>query len=94
MNYMNNIEPKRLTDICTGAAAVVEKIEGGGAFKEKLISMGILPGKEIEVLSARKNGPVVIKISDTRLALGHGMAVKIHVRQFSGIIGACPPDIS
>ena len=80
MNYMNRIESGNLTDINAGAAVIVDKIDGGGAFKEKLLSMGILPGKVIEVLSARKNGPVVIKVSDTRLALGHGMAHKIHVK--------------
>ena len=80
MNHMNRIECRRLTDIATGSLVIVDRFEGGGAFKEKLISMGILPGKEIEVLSSRKNGPVVIKVNDTRLALGHGMAHKIYVK--------------
>lgn len=80
MNQMNKIEFRRLTDIGTGSLVIVDRFEGGGAFKEKLISMGILPGKEIEILSSRKNGPVVIKVNDTRLALGHGMAYKIFVK--------------
>jgi len=80
MNHMNKIEYRRLTDIGTGSLVIVDRFEGGGAFKEKLISMGILPGKEIEILSSRKNGPVVIKVNDTRLALGHGMAHKIYVK--------------
>lgn len=80
MNHMNKIEYRRLTDMGTGSLAIVDRFEGGGAFKEKLISMGILPGKEIEILSSRKNGPVVIKVNDTRLALGYGMAHKIYVK--------------
>ncbi len=80
MNHMNKIECRRLTDMVTGSLAIVDRFEGGGAFKEKLISMGILPGKEIEIISSRKNGPVVIRVNDTRLALGHGMAYKIHVK--------------
>ncbi len=80
MNLMNKTENRRLTEIDTGISVIIVKFEGGGAFKEKLISMGILPGKEIEVLSSRKNGPVVIKVNDTRLALGHGMAQKIYVK--------------
>jgi len=77
---MNRIEYCRLTDVRIGSLVTVDRFEGGGAFKEKLISMGILPGKEIEILSSRKNGPVVIKVNDTRLALGHGMAHKIYVK--------------
>ena len=80
MNHMNKIEFHRLTDIKTGSLVIVDRFEGGGAFKEKLISMGILPGKEVEILSSRKNGPVVIRVNDTRLALGHGMAYKIYVK--------------
>ena len=80
MNYMNKVECRKLTDAVTGASVRIEKFEGGGSFKEKLISMGLLPGKEIEILSARKNGPVVIRVNDTRLALGHGMAHKIFVK--------------
>ncbi len=80
MNHMNKIECRRLTDMGTGSLAIVDRFEGGGAFKEKLISMGILPGKEVEILSSRKNGPVVIRVNDTRLALGHGMAYKIFVK--------------
>ncbi|HOP62003.1 MAG TPA: FeoA family protein [Spirochaetota bacterium] len=77
---MNKIKCQRLTDIESGMSVVIESFEGGGAFKEKLISMGILPGKAIEILSSRKNGPVVLKVNDTRLALGHGMAYKIYVK--------------
>ena len=81
MNYMNKIDCQRLTDVESGSSVVIERFEGGGTFKEKLVSMGILPGKEIDILSSRKNGPVVLKIHDTRLALGHGMAQKIFVKK-------------
>ncbi len=80
MNHMNRIECRRLTDIGTDSPVTVDRFEGCGAFKEKLISMGILPGKEIEILSSRKNGPVVIRVNDTRLALGYGMARKIYIK--------------
>lgn len=80
MNHMNKIECRRLTDTGAGSSVIIDRFEGGGFFKEKLISMGLLPGKEVEVLSSRKNGPVVIRVNDTRLALGHGMAHKIYVK--------------
>lgn len=80
MNLMNKIEGCRLADIGAASSVIIDRFEGGGAFKERLISMGLLPGKAIEILSSRRNGPVVIRINDTRLALGHGMAEKIYIR--------------
>jgi len=41
------------------------------------LSMGLLPGKDIEILSVRKKGPVIVKINDTRIVIGNGMASKI-----------------
>ena len=80
MNYMNKINDLKLAEIEAGRSVRITKIDDGGAFKEKLISMGLLPGREVEVISARGRGPVVIKVNETRLALGHGMAQKIYVR--------------
>ena len=53
---------------------------GGSIFAERMMSMGIYPGKEITKLSHfALRGPVTIKASRTVLALGHGMAGKIIV---------------
>ena len=55
-------------------------IEGGQAVANRLMSMGIHPGREVTKLSHfALRGPVTIKVSRTVLALGHGMAGKIMV---------------
>ncbi|MFC1999007.1 ferrous iron transport protein A [Chloroflexota bacterium] len=50
----------------------------------RLASMGIRAGKAItKVSSMMMHGPVTIKIDNSQIALGHGMAKKIHV-EFEG----------
>lgn len=77
MNLLNVKESIKLTDSYSGSVVRIEKISGGDKLRDKLLSMGVLPGKEIEILSKRKNGPVIVKINDTRIVIGHGMASKI-----------------
>jgi len=74
-----NTTEKRLSDVHSGFA-IIERIEGGKNSREKLISMGLLPGKKVEILSGASTGPMIIKVHDTRIALGHGLAHKIFVK--------------
>ena len=77
MNHLNAIENIKLTESAPGAHVIINKITGGDKLRDKLLSMGLLPGKNIEILSIRKNGPVIVKVNDTRIVIGHGMASKI-----------------
>ena len=77
MNHLNETENLKLTDSSSGSIVRINKIIGGEKLRDKLLSMGLLPGKDIEVLSVRQNGPVIVKINDTRIVIGHGMASKI-----------------
>lgn len=79
MNHLNFVAGLTLTDSLSGSNVQIDKISGGEKLRDKLLSMGLLPGKEIEVLSVRKNGPVIVKINDTRIVIGHGMASKIEI---------------
>lgn len=53
--------------------------------KEKHIchaeDMGIRVGNVIEMLNSNGRGPVLIKIDESRIALGRGMAMKIMVKK-------------
>ena len=80
MNHLNFIEEKSLAGVRAGTRARVLKLAGGERFKDKLLCMGILPGHEIEVLSSSKNGPVIVRVNDTRVVIGHSMAERILVR--------------
>lgn len=60
--------------------AKVVDIVGGVGIRQRLLSLGIYPGREITKISQfALRGPVTIKVGRTTLALGHGMAEKIIV---------------
>jgi len=46
---------------------------------ERCQDYGLRIGKEVEVLNMGRPGPFLVKIDETRLAIGHGMAMKIKV---------------
>jgi Fe2+ transport system protein FeoA len=41
--------------------------------------MGLIPGTKLLVLSQGKCGPVMLRVKDSNLAIGQGMAEKITV---------------
>jgi len=57
----------------------VVSLSGGRGLQNHLISMGLGPGSEIEVVKSGAPGPFLIRIKDTRLALGYGIARKVMV---------------
>lgn len=68
-----------LNNIKAGCYAEILGLSGGEGLRDKVLSLGLLPGKTVQVISNRKNGPVIIKVDTTRLILGRGMCEKIHV---------------
>ncbi len=60
----------------------VVEIVGGSNLEHKLLSMGLYKGKSLTKLShIGLQGPVVIKVGRTIMALGHGVAEKIIVEK-------------
>ena len=58
----------------------IVEIHAGTSLQNRLLSLGVYPGKEITKLSHfALRGPVAIKVGRSVLALGHGMASKIIV---------------
>jgi Fur family ferric uptake transcriptional regulator len=58
-------------------------IRGGRNIKQRLASMGVTPGDEIEVLQNLFSGPITIRVKDTRIAIGHGISHKVMVKPIS-----------
>jgi ferrous iron transport protein A len=56
-------------------------LRGGGAFQERIISMGLFVGCIAEVLIGGDGGQMLLAVGDTRIAIGHGMAQKVIVRR-------------
>ncbi|TFH01273.1 MAG: ferrous iron transport protein A [Calditrichales bacterium] len=71
---------KDLTQILNSTDVKVVEINGNHQFQEKLEAMGLRIGVRITKLSTQvMHGPVTVKVGNTKIAIGHGMAKKIMV---------------
>ncbi len=69
-----------LAELKPGERAYVERIEGGGALRRRMMDMGIVPGVEIEVIRhALWGGPLQVRLKGYYLALRRGECAKIVV---------------
>jgi Fe2+ transport system protein FeoA len=71
----------RLTGIKTGRKAVLVSVEGGRAAEKRLLDMGLIVGEEISVINNSGFGPLTINLKGSRVALGHGLASKLIVKE-------------
>lgn len=64
-----------------GESLIISDIRGGKFFKDKCISMGIIPGVKIEISNNSRGGPCLMKIGDSRIIIGGGMMHRIFVKR-------------
>ena len=76
---MNRPPAVSLAELPTGKRAVVRALRGGQELMSRLTAMGLVAGTPVEVLQNRGSGPLLVRVCDTRIALGRGEAVKILV---------------
>jgi len=57
--------------------------EAGGKNGFRLEDMGLRIGKTVEMLSG-SGGPVLLRVNESRIAIGRGLAMKIMVRKSEG----------
>ena len=67
-----------LTQAAIGQQVQLKSIKGGRHLNHRLVEMGLTPGVSIRVLQ-NSGGPLLLAISDSRIALGRGMARKVNV---------------
>lgn len=60
---------------------IVDFMKKGKSLFCHLRDIGLIAGKVVEVISNQNNGPILLKIDESRLAIGRGMAMKIMVRR-------------
>lgn len=72
---MNNI-CMPLNAFSVGTSAKIDRVVGGEAICKKLMEMGFNKGAIVEIMN-NQVGPMVIKVGETRLVLGRGMAQKV-----------------
>lgn len=70
-----------LANLPPGERVRVTSINGGRGLVQRAASMGIIPGTEIEIIRGGNRGPIIVRVHESRIALGRGMAHRILVRQ-------------
>jgi len=70
-----------LTQLKEGESGVVEEIQGGFGLTRRLESLGLRAGKKVTKVSSQlMRGPITIRIGNSQIAIGFGMARKIILR--------------
>lgn len=73
-------ERVRLDQLKQGERGIVVGFKAGHGLVDKLTAIGVRPGKEItKVSDTFIGGPITIKVDNTKIAIGNGMAAKILV---------------
>lgn len=63
-----------------GKELIITKIIGGKNLRNKLSSMSLIPGKEINVIRPACNNSTIIRVDNCRYAIGRGIAMRIFVK--------------
>ncbi|GAB6184387.1 FeoA family protein [Thermodesulfovibrio hydrogeniphilus] len=66
---------------CNERGIIIDVISKGKGIFSHLTALGFHPGKVVEVIDNQRGGPILIKIDNSRIAIGRGMAMKIMVRR-------------
>ncbi len=67
-----------LVQVAAGQEVRLVNINGGRRLTHRLVEMGLTPGVRFRILQ-NSGGPLLLAISDARIALGRGMADKMNV---------------
>lgn len=74
-----------LSQLSSGDSAVIVTYSGRRGFLGRCLSLGLAPGSQITVTENYKRGPIVVRVHDTTVALGRGLADKIMVKPLGSI---------
>ena len=77
----SELEGVRLAALKTGEKAVVEGFDAGHTLRSRLSALGFTPDVQVTMIQNFGSGPVIVKVRDTRIALGRGEASKVRVRR-------------
>ena len=75
------IKTMTLADLHQDDAGTIVELTRGHEFRDKMTSLGVREGKPFSVIAREPfGGPIVVKLGNTKVSLGRGMASKIKVR--------------
>ena len=74
-----------LSHLTPGEKAHITSLRGGRAFRERVFSLGLNIGCEVEMIKGsgvcHTPGPILVRAGETRLMLGHRMAEQILIQR-------------
>ena len=70
-----------LIELDKNKKAKIINFSGGYSFRERLNSMGLNRGREIQRIDSNYYGPILLKVAGATFAIGRGMAYKIIVEE-------------
>ncbi len=74
-----------ISKLASGESGIVKSYAGGRGMLGRCLSMGFTPGSLVKMAENFGSGPVLVKVHDTEVALGRGIAEKIVVTRNKGI---------
>lgn len=57
-------------------------VQGGHELRKRLADLGLNIGEVLQIVQSDLNGPIILAVKDSRLALGRGMAHRIMVEPY------------
>ena len=81
MNTANDNQTIPLMMLPPGKEGRVVEVRGGQGMRQRLSSMGIHPGQNISLIRGQSGGPVIVKVQESRVGIGRGMAHRVMVKQ-------------
>lgn len=76
---MEAVINKSLSELRSGDHAVIKSFDGGAEFRKKMVEMGLIKGKQIEVVNGRAGSPFVLQVGGSQIMVGWGMVGKIGI---------------
>jgi ferrous iron transport protein A len=73
--------PIPLTKLDTDEEGAVIELGGGKGFVSRLATLGFTPGAPLKMVQNFGSGPLIVRVRDTRIALGRGEASKVIVQR-------------
>jgi Fur family ferric uptake transcriptional regulator len=77
----DRIQLMPLTMAKAGEKLVLKEFSGGSGVRMRLLTMGLRPGDEVEVITNNSQGQIAVAIGFKRFVLGRGLSQKIMVEQ-------------
>lgn len=83
MRTLEKSRLKSLADLTARTCGIVHQLRGGKEFVSRISALGFTIGADIKVIQNYRQGPLIVLVRDTRVALGRGEARKVLVEEMN-----------